>query len=255
MAIPLAPAGAEVFAVLFVFVRIGTAIAFLPGFSAAYVPMRLRLLLAVLLSLLVTPTLTGVLPAMPQSPAALAMLILGEATIGLFIGCVARVTFAALQIAGSYVALLSSFANALTQDPIVDQQSSTISGFFTTLGVVVLFAADLHHLMLRSLVDSYSVFLPQADMPVGDFSAAIARATADSFALGVQLAAPFVVVSLVCNVGMGLLSRLVPQLQVFFFGLPLQLALQICVMMLSISGIMLLFLNHFGLSVLASVGG
>ena len=255
MAIPIAPASAEVFAVLVVFVRIGTAIAFLPGFSAVYVPMRLRLLLAMLLSLLVTPTLQNVLPAMPHSPAALGLQLLGEATIGLFIGCMARITFAALQVAGSYVALLASFANSFVQDPIVDQQSSTIGGFFTTLGVVVLFAADLHHLMLRTLVDSYTVFLPQAGMPLADITAAIARAVADSFALGVQLSAPFVVVSLVYNVGMGMLGRLVPQLQVFFFGLPLQLGLQICVMMLTISGIMLVFLNQFGRSVLASVGG
>ena len=255
MAIPVAPPGAEVFAVLVVFVRIGTAIAFLPGFSAIYVPMRLRLLLAVLISLLVTPALADVLPAMPRTPVALGLLLLGEATIGLFLGCTARIAFAALQIAGSYTALLASFANALVQDPIVDQQSSTIAGFFTTLGVVVLFAADLHHLMLRALVDSYAVFLPQAGLPIGDVSAAIARAVADSFALGVQLAAPFVVVSLVYNIGMGLLGRLVPQLQVYFFGLPLQLALQICVMMLTISGIMLVFLNHFGRSILAALGG
>ncbi|MBK8210311.1 MAG: flagellar biosynthetic protein FliR [Rhodospirillales bacterium] len=158
MAIPVALPGAEVFAVFVVFVRVGTAIAFLPGFSAVYVPMRLRLLLALLISLLVTPTLANVLPAMPRTPAALGLLLLAEATIGLFLGCTARIFFAALQIAGSYIALLASFANALVQDPIVDQQSSTIAGFFTTLGVVVLFAADLHHLMLRALVDSYAVF-------------------------------------------------------------------------------------------------
>ena len=62
-AIPVAPPGAEVFAVLVVFVRIGTAIAFVPGFSAVYLPMRLRLLLAILISLLVTPALADVLPA------------------------------------------------------------------------------------------------------------------------------------------------------------------------------------------------
>lgn len=254
MQIPLAPAGAEAFAVLIVFVRIGTAIAFLPGFSAAYVPMRLRLLLALLLSLLVTPTLTGVLPALPKSPALLVMLMLREATIGLFIGCAARIAFAALQVAGSYVALLSSFANALVQDPIVDQQSSAIGGFFTTLGIVVVFAADLHLVMLRALVDSYATFLPQTGASLGDLAAATARAVADSFALGVQLAAPFVVVSLVYNVGMALLGRLVPQLQVFFFGLPIQLGLQIWVMMLTLSGIMLVFVAHFG-RVLATVAG
>ena len=248
------PADAEVFAVLLVFTRIGTAIAFLPGFSAAWVPVRLRLLLALLLSLLVAPVLAGVLPPMPHTPAALALLLVGEATVGLFLGVGARITFAALQIAGTTAALFSSFANALVQDPIVEQQSSAVAGFLTTLGVVVVFAADLHLVMLRALVDSYAVFLPQAEPPLGDFAAAITRAVTASFALGVQLAAPFIIVSLVYNVGMALLSRLVPQLQVFFFGLPIQLGLQIWVMMLALSGIMLIFLDHFGHALTTAVG-
>ena len=60
-----------------------------------------------------------------------------------------------------------------------------------------------------------------------------------------QLAAPFLVVSLVYNVGLGLLGRLMPQLPVFFFGLPLQVGLQMWVIMLTVSGIMLVFLEHF----------
>ncbi|MBL8667754.1 MAG: flagellar biosynthetic protein FliR [Rhodospirillales bacterium] len=251
---PSFPIAAEIFGLLLVFTRLGTAIAFLPGFSAVYVPVRLRLLLALLLSVLVAPALGGVLPPMPQSPAALALLLAGEATIGLFLATVVRIAFAALQIAGTAIAFLGSFANALVQDPVVDQQSSAVGGFFTTLGVVVVFAADLHLVMLRALVDSYATFLPQTGASLGDLAAATARAVADSFALGVQLAAPFVVVSLVYNVGMALLGRLVPQLQVFFFGLPIQLGLQIWVMMLTLSGIMLVFVAHFG-RVLATVAG
>jgi flagellar biosynthesis protein FliR len=253
--VPFPPPAAEVFVVLLVFIRVGTAIAFMPGFSAAHVPIRARLLLAMLLALLLAPALAEMLPAMPQSPGVLALLLVGEATIGLFLGLIARIAFAALQIAGTTIALLGSFANALVQDPIVDQQSSTISGFFTTLGLVVLFAADLHHLMLRALADSYTVFSPQAGLPLGDLAQAIARAVGDGFALGIQLAAPFVVVNLVYNVGMGLLGRLSPQLQVFFVGLPVQLGLQICVMTLTTTGIFLLFLDSFGRSVAAAVGG
>jgi len=249
------PVAAEAFAVLLVFVRLGTAIAFLPGFSAAYVPTRLRLLLALLLSALVAPALAGVLSPMPASPAALALLLAGEATVGLFLATAVRIAFAALQIAGTTIAFLGSFANALVQDPIVDQQSSAIGGFFTTLGIVVVFAADLHLVMLRALVDSYATFSPQAGVPLDDFAAAVAHAVGDSFALGVQLAAPFIIVSLVYNVGMALLGRLVPQLQVFFFGLPLQLGLQIWVMMLTLSGIMLVFIAHFGRTLAAVAGG
>ena len=70
-----------------------------------------------------------------------------------------------------------------------------------------------------------------------------ALTVADSFALGVQLSAPFLIVSLVYNVGLGLLGRLMPQLPVLFFGPPLQIALQLWVMMLALSGIMLVFLE------------
>jgi flagellar biosynthetic protein FliR len=71
----------------------------------------------------------------------------------------------------------------------------------------------------------------------------------------VRLAAPFLIVGLVYNVGLGLLGRLMPQLPVFFFGLPLQLGLQLWVMMLTISGIMLVFLNQFADMLAGGFGG
>ena len=244
----------NVFAVLVVFARVGAAIAFLPGFSAAWMSVRIRLVLALALTVLVTPALAGILPAMPATPAALGLLLLGEAAVGLFLGAVALIAFAALQTAGTFVAYLSSFASALVHDPVADQQSSTIAGFFTALGLVLVFVTDLHHPMLRAIVDSYGLFTPGGPPPFDDFCSFVARTVAESFGLGVQLAAPFLVVSLAYNVGLGLLCRLMPQFPVFFVGLPLQVALQMLVMMLTISGIMLVFLDHFA-DVLAALGG
>jgi flagellar biosynthetic protein FliR len=243
------------FAALVVFARVGTAIAFLPGFSAAYVSVRIRLVIALALTMVVTPTLAGILPPMPATPAALGLLLLRESATGLFLGSVARIAFAALHTAGTFIAYLSSFTSALVQDPVADQQSSTIAGFFTTLGVVLVFVTDLHHLMLRAIVDSYGLLTPGTPPPLGDFCSFIARTVAESFGLGVRLAAPFLIISLVYNVGLGLLGRLMPQLPVFFFGLPLQLALQLWVMMLTISGIMLVFLNQFADMLAGGFGG
>jgi flagellar biosynthetic protein FliR len=242
------------FAALVVFARVGAVIAFLPGFSAAWVSVRIRLVMALALTLLVTPALAGILPPMPATPAALGLLLLRESAIGLFLGSVALIAFAALQTAGTFIAYLSSFASALVQDPVADQQSSTIAGFFTALGLVLIFVTDLHHLMLRAIVDSYGLFTPGAPPPLDDFCGFITHAVAESFGLGVQLAAPFLVVSLVYNVGLGLLGRLMPQLPVFFFGLPLQVGLQMWVIMLTVSGIMLVFLEHFA-EMLAAFGG
>jgi flagellar biosynthetic protein FliR len=246
---------ADAFAVLVIFARIGLAIAVLPGFSAAYVPMRMRLLIALALSILVTPALAGTLPAMPDMPAALALLLVRESAIGLFLGSIGRIVFAALQTAGTFTAYLSSFTSSLVQDPVADQQSSTIAGFFTALGLVLVFVTDVHHLMLRAIVDSYGLFVPGAPPPMDDICNFIVRTAADSFALGVQLAAPFLIVNLVYNVGLGLLGRLMPQLPVFFFGLPLQVGLQLWVMMITVSGLMLVFLNRFAGALVGGVGG
>ena len=73
----------------------------------------------------------------------------------------------------------------------------------------------------------------------------IGRQVADSFALGLRLAAPFVIVALTYYIGLGLLGRLMPQLQVFFFGLPAQIGLQIWVLTIAFSGMMMVFLQNF----------
>ena len=136
-------------------------------------------------------------------------------------------------------------ANALIQDPIAEQQSSTISGFLLTIGVVLIFVTDMHHLMLRALLETYAMFEPGQPLPFGDFADTMGRQVADSFALGLQMAAPFVVIGLTYYIGLGLLGRLMPQLPVFFFGLPLQITLQLFVFTITLSGIMIAFIQTF----------
>lgn len=245
----------EVYAYLLVFVRLGTTLMILPGFGASQISPRIRLLLGLAASLLITPLLQSQIPPLPASPSALCVLIVGEALVGGFIGLSARALFAALHAAGTFMALFGSFANALTQDPVVEQQSSTVSGFFSALGLVLIFASDLHHLMLRSLVESYGVFPVGLIPPAGAMAEAFTRIVSQSFSLGLQLSVPFLIASLVYNVGLGLLGRLMPQLQVFFFGLPLQLSMQLWLLIVTISGIMLYFLNRFSQFLGSGLGG
>jgi flagellar biosynthetic protein FliR len=236
---------AQTFAYLLVFARIGAALALLPGFSAAYVTVRVRLIFALALTLVVQPVVAAGLPPPPGSPPALALLIAAEVTVGSFIAVIARIIVGALQVAGTFIAYFSSLANALVHDPVADQQTSTISGFLGTVGLVLIFVSDLHHLMLRAIVGSYDRFPAGAMLPTDGFAEAATSAVAASMVLGLQLAAPFLVIALVYNVGLGLLGRLMPQLPVFFFGMPVQISFQIWAMALTISGIMLVFLNQF----------
>jgi flagellar biosynthesis protein FliR len=235
----------NLFAFFLIFARVGTVMMFLPGFSAGYVSVRIRLLLALAISFLLTPLLADQLPGLPSTPVALAMLLLGESLIGVFLGTVARILVAALQVAGTFSAYFLSLSNAMIQDPVADQQTSTVAGFFSTVGIVLIFVTDLHHMMLRAIVDSYTLFQPGEPLPLGDFAEMIAHRVMESVALGLQMAAPFLIVSLTYYIGLGLLGRLMPQLPVFFFGLPAHIALQIWVMMLTLSGIMMVFLARF----------
>ena len=235
----------NVFAFLLVFARLGTAISFMPGFSATYVSARLRLGIALAMSFAVMPAIAPDLPVIPRAVPDLGIMVAGEMVVGSFIGLLGRVLIATLQTAGTVIALASAMSNALVQDPVAEQQSSTISGFLLTVGLVLIFVTDLHHLMIRAAIESYAVFQPGNLLPAGDFANLLARRVADSFALGVQLAMPSVVIGLTYYIGLGLLGRLMPQLPVFFFGLPVQITMQLWVLVLALSGIMLVFARRF----------
>ncbi|MBL94687.1 MAG: hypothetical protein CFH06_00135 [Alphaproteobacteria bacterium MarineAlpha3_Bin5] len=235
----------NIFSFFMVFARIGTAVVFFPGFGSTYVSIRIRLVFGLALSFVLTPILFDFLPERPTSVAELFLMFIGEVVVGGFLASIARILVAILQITGTFVSLFASMANSLVQDPITEQQTSTISSFFGIVGLIAIFAADLHHLMIRSIVDGYELFVPGQPLLFGDFSMSIARRIADAFALGLQLAMPVAVVSLIYYIGLGILGRLMPQLPVFFFGLPFQLTVQIWIMSITVSGLMIVFLRQF----------
>lgn len=235
----------NIYGFFLIFARVGMALSIMPGYSATYVPVQMRLGLALAISFAIAPALIGTLPTRPPSVAGLSILIIGEMLIGAFIGTIAAIIIGALQTAGTIIAYVASMANALIQDPIAEQQSSTIAGFLLVTGIVVVFVADMHHLMLRAIFDSYTLMVPGAPLQAGDLAQTMGRQVADSFTLGLRLSAPFVIVGLTYYIGLGLLGRLMPQLQVFFFGLPFQIGVQIWVLAITVTGIMMAFMQRF----------
>jgi len=235
----------NLFAFFMVFARIGAAVMLIPGFGESFVPPRMRLMIALGITLVVTPVVASKIPALPESPIALFLALGGEILIGLFIGSMARFLFFALQTAGMIMAYQTGLANALITDPTAAVQGALFSAFLGLLGVLLIFESGLHHLMLRAVVDSYSLFAPGHLPPLDDFSNMAARVVSDSFDLSMRIAAPFIVVALVFYLGLGLLGRLMPQIQVFFIVLPLQIALGLVVFALTIGAGMMWFLGAY----------
>ena len=238
-------ASAEVFAAFLVFSRLGAAFSILPGIGETFVAMRARLLFAIAVSLVLAPAVADTLPRLPASPITLIIIVCQEIGIGLFLGVVARTILAALQTAGMIVGFQTGLSSALVFDPSFNGQSAATAAFMTMLGLVLIFATNSHHVMLSALADSY-VSLPAGRLPpLDDMVSAIVRVTGDSFSLGVRIAAPFLVFGVVFFLGLGLLARLMPQIQVFFLAVPLQIVLGLGVMVITLALGMAVFLDSF----------
>jgi flagellar biosynthetic protein FliR len=235
----------QAFGLLLVFVRIGGALMLLPGIGEPYVASRARLMLALLISLIAFPLAAPDLPALPDSVARMIVLILGELVVGLFLGTVTRVLMSALITAGMMIAFSSSMANALVMDPTSAQQGSIAGSFLTLVALLLIFALDIHHLLLTAVIESYNLFPPGQPLPMGDFSDVVARVVGQAFLLAFQIAAPFIVVSGVFYLGLGLLARLMPQMQIFFVAIPMQIALGLIVLALALPVMMRVFLTGF----------
>jgi flagellar biosynthetic protein FliR len=242
---------AEVFAAFLVFARIGAAFAILPGIGEVFVAMRARLLLAIAVSFVLAPAVADTLPGLPASPITLIIIVCQEIGIGLFLGVIARTLLAALQTAGMIVGMQTGLSSALVFDPNFNSQSAAPAVMMTMIGLVLIFATNSHHVMLSALADSY-ISLPAGHLPpLDDMVTAIVRVTGDSFSLGVRIAAPFLVFGVVFFLGLGLLARLMPQIQVFFLAVPLQIVLGLGVMVVTLALGMAVFLDSFRNGLLA----
>jgi flagellar biosynthesis protein FliR len=231
----------EAFGVLLVFARVGSALMILPGFGEPYILSRFRLLLALLLSLGLAAPLAAELPAPPEDALELARLLGTEALFGLFVGGAVRALFAALHVAGTVIAFQSGLAAAAIFDPNEATQGTLPGNFLTTTALVLLFVTDAHHLLLAAVAASYEALPAGGAPPFGDMAELIGRLVDQAFALGVRIAAPLLVVSLLMYLAMGVLNRLMPAFQVFFLALPLQMLLAFATLMLSLAGGLFVF--------------
>ncbi len=245
----------EILRVLLVFARIGAALMVVPGFGEVYVLPRLRLLLALILSVLLAPVLGPALPARGLETGGLLGLVALEVGIGLLIGAATRMAMVALHLGGSVIASQSGLASAVFFDPHDGGQGSIGSNFLTVVALALLFAADAHHALLRALVDSYGLFAVGTVPIPADGAELLSRLLAEATAVGLRIAGPVVLVGLGLSVALGALNRLVPAFQMLFVATPAQLLLSLGALMLSLAAGLHAFLRLFDRSLVAISGG
>jgi len=241
--ISLLPALAATF--MLVFARVGAMVMLLPGFGESNIPVRVKLGIALLLTLIILPLHRAAYQVDLTSMSSLAVLMVHEIIIGIVLGATARVTLSALAVAGSVIAQQLGLGFVTAVDPTQGQQGLLIGNFLTILGMTLLFATDSHHLVIAALNESYRIFSPGELMPSGDVAALATRAFSAAFKIGMQLSAPFLVFGLVFNIGLGILARLMPAMQVYFVGVPLSIMVGFLIFALVLSGMMGTYLNYY----------
>lgn len=227
----------NVLAFLLVFARLGAVITVMPGIGDSYVSPRVRLMFALAFSFVVYPMIIPYVPEVIPPTHKLALLIIYEVIIGLMVGAVIRIFMLALDTGGMVISMQSGLGNAQVLNPALSSQGSLIGTFFTLVGVVLIFVTNLHHMLLAGAIESYQLF-PIGGLPdTGSMADLIASSVSASFLIGLEMGMPFIVLTLLVYVAMGVMARLMPQIQVFMVVIPLQIIVSFVLLSLALTAL------------------
>lgn len=235
----------NIYAFLIVFTRIGAAFMLMPLLGDRVIPTNIRLITALCFSLVFTPIVWPLIGHMPESTALLFLLLCKEVLIGSFIGIVARAIFASLNTAGMVIAYKMSLANASMFNPQLAEQSTVVSAIITMSAAVLMFAMNIHHILIAGVYHSYDIFPPMADIVMNDLTVSMADAVNESFIIALEFSAPFIIISFAMQLALGVIARLIPQIQVFFLGIPIQVMVGVTTIYATISMCLFYFISRF----------
>ena len=236
---------AHLFVWYLVFTRIGAAFMVMPVIGESFVPVRVRLLLALIVSVLVAPLLQNQMPAEPSSPLGLFSLLASEILIGVFIGSIPRLLFGSFEVAGMIIAMQSGLSNAFVFNPSLSSQGSLPGSVLAWLGLLLIFVSDLHHLLILAILHSYELFRPGSPLPTEDFYHMVLDLVSQSFMIGVEMSAPFLVTGLLLALVLGIMSRLSPQMQVFMVFMSAQVGYGLFLFAVTLAAMLKFWLGHF----------
>jgi flagellar biosynthetic protein FliR len=210
----------ELLRFLFLTVRLSALMFALPIFSSRAIPAPLKVVCIVTLSVSFYPIVQRQSIPLPFGPVHLGLLILGELLVGLLIGFVAQVLFASIQLGGELLNQQMGLSLASILDPQNGQQSSVISNFQYILAFLLFFTVSAHHWFIQAMAESlHAIPLLGSTLPTTVISFLLGLLS-KAFVIAAQIAAPTMAALLLASVGMGIVARLVPQMNVFILSFP-----------------------------------
>ncbi len=220
---------------LLVFSRLSAMLATMPLFAFNAVNIRVRVLLAFILTLVIAPILAQQFSYQPTHLLSLVLDVLHEVLIGLMVGYGAQMVFEAIMIAGTYVGFQLGLAIMNVIDPTSQNNMPIIGNFWVLVVLMFLVVTNTHHFLVETLFLNFKIILPAS----ATFHAAAGQAVIESgrimFDLAIRFAAPLMVFILLFDVAISFMARVMPQMNIFFVSLPLKIAFGIFLLIVSLN--------------------
>lgn len=197
-----------------------------PFFGSLTIPMQFRAVTALVLAILIFPVITQeTVVIVPENTFLFALAVMKEMVIGWMIGFIAFVVMSAITMAGKIMDLQIGFAVAQTMDPTSGQQMPLLGEFLYNLSIIYLLTVNGHHVILTALVESFRAIPFDSAVWNPELAEFMINSTAGVFLTGMKIAMPVTFAILITNVGMGILARTMPQMNIFVIGIPMHLTI------------------------------
>lgn len=227
-----------------VFARFAALIVFLPGLGDERVLLRFKLLFSVFTSLVIIQMVEASLPSFTASSSTLLFYLASESLVGVMIGLCVRIYYTSFLILGNLISMESGLSAASMFDPGQKEQIMIFSSFLMLLSLITIFSTDTHHIFISGFIESYSKFKPGFMLDLGDLANRMSGVASDSFLLAFKISSPFLIVGVAILVGSGVLSRLMPTLQVLFVITPVQILVMFAVLFIVVGNIIELVIQN-----------
>ncbi len=214
------------------FVRISAMLLASPVFGASTVPVRVRVLLAVLVAALVTPSLPSTAGVDLLGPVGL-LLSAQQVLVGVAMGFSLQMAFAAIIVAGQSLAMTMGLGFAMAVDPQNGVQVPVLSQLYVILATLIFLAIDGHLVLIHTLVESFSLLPVGATTSYGSLAMGLVALGSELFASALLLALPALTAVLLVNISFGVITRAAPQLNIFAVGFPVTIMVGFAFIMLS----------------------
>lgn len=229
------PTTREVILFALVISRVAGMFSSLPVFGGTRLPLQIRVLTVVAITLVCFPILALTPPTMPGDTFALGLLALREVMIGITLSFITQIIFSAVEFSGQIIGMQMGFSMAAIIDPTHGNQTQVMSVMQTLLATLMFLALNIHHLFIRTIVDSFRIIPLGVWHLNGEIISFLTRATAEIFVLGVRLAAPVMVALLLTSVVLGIMARAFPQMNVFMISFPLNIGIGFIILGLTLT--------------------